>query len=67
MMGPEQVRGVYSIMPTPAKEGADRWDASDTVDLDDALLQLAGVRDVPGAQNWSPPSRAPSASAFTRP
>jgi trans-o-hydroxybenzylidenepyruvate hydratase-aldolase len=35
MMGPEQVRGVYSIMPTPAKEGADRWDASDTVDLDE--------------------------------
>jgi len=35
MMRPEQVRGVYSIMPTPAKDGADRWDATHTVDLDE--------------------------------
>lgn len=27
--------GVYAILPTPAKEGADRWDATDTVDLDE--------------------------------
>lgn len=45
MMGPEQVRGVYSIMPTPANEGADRWDAADTVDLDETarlVEQLIG-------------------------
>ena len=35
MMGPEQVRGGYCIMPTPANDGADRWDATDTVDLDE--------------------------------
>src|SRR5204863_7637250 len=45
----------------------------DAVELDHALLQLAGL--LAGdhftldaaAQNSSPPSRAPSASAFTRP
>ena len=42
-------------------------DLGDAVDLDHALLQLARVGDFPGAQNWSPPSRAPSASALTRP
>lgn len=36
MISPKEVRGVYSIMPTPAKEGADRWDATDTVDLDES-------------------------------
>ena len=33
MMTPSDFRGVYAIIPTPAKEGADRWDAVDTVDL----------------------------------
>lgn len=33
MLGPTDLRGVYAIIPTPAKEGADRWDAVDTVDL----------------------------------
>src|SRR5580692_4766702 len=33
MMRPSDFRGVYAIIPTPAKEGADRWDAVDTVDL----------------------------------
>src|SRR4029079_3700149 len=49
-------------------------DLGDTVDLDHALLELAGLLgevalDLPfdTAQNWSPPSRAASASAFTRP
>src|SRR5829696_5530948 len=37
----------------------------DAVDLDDTLLELAGLFVV--AQNSSPPSRAASASAFTRP
>src|SRR5215203_498743 len=40
-------------------------DLGDAVDLDDTLLELAGLFVV--AQNWSPPSRAASASAFTRP
>ena len=33
MLGPKDLRGVYAIIPTPAKEGADRWDAENTVDL----------------------------------
>jgi trans-o-hydroxybenzylidenepyruvate hydratase-aldolase len=33
MLQPSDLRGVYAIIPTPAKEGADRWDAVDTVDL----------------------------------
>src|SRR5437762_525948 len=40
-------------------------DLGDAVDLDHALLELAGL--VVVTQNWSPPSRAASASAFTRP
>src|SRR5689334_8791486 len=49
-------------------------DLGDTVDLDHALLELAlslaldhFTFDGSGAQNLSPPSRAASASAFTRP
>jgi trans-o-hydroxybenzylidenepyruvate hydratase-aldolase len=33
MLKPTDLRGVYAIIPTPAKAGADRWDAVDTVDL----------------------------------
>jgi trans-o-hydroxybenzylidenepyruvate hydratase-aldolase len=33
MMKPTELRGMYAIIATPAKEGADRWDATDTVDL----------------------------------
>ena len=33
MLDPKDLRGVYAIIPTPAKEGADRWDAENTVDL----------------------------------
>jgi trans-o-hydroxybenzylidenepyruvate hydratase-aldolase len=33
MLQPSDIRGVYAIIPTPAKAGADRWDAVDTVDL----------------------------------
>jgi len=33
MLKPADLRGVYAIIPTPAKPGADRWDAVDTVDL----------------------------------
>src|SRR2546428_4961382 len=42
-------------------------DLGDAVDLDNALLELAAVLVVGVAQNLRPPSRAPSASAFTRP
>ena len=33
MLSATDIRGVYAIIPTPAKEGADRWDAVNTVDL----------------------------------
>ncbi len=33
MLKPSDLRGVYAIIPTPAKNGADRCDAVDTVDL----------------------------------
>jgi dihydrodipicolinate synthase/N-acetylneuraminate lyase len=33
MLEPGDLRGVYAIIPTPAKDGADRCDAVDTVDL----------------------------------
>src|SRR5438094_8806549 len=40
------LRGALAIMPTPAKEGADRLDATDTVDLDEtARLAESLVRD----------------------
>ena len=45
-------------------------DLGDAVDLDDALMELAalGIRtDSASHQNSRPPSRAPSASALTRP
>ncbi len=35
LMKPTDLRGMYAIIATPAKEGADRWDAVDTVDLDE--------------------------------
>jgi len=34
-MTPSDIRGVYAIIPTPAKPGAEAWDAVDTVDLDE--------------------------------
>src|SRR5207237_7960473 len=40
------LRGALAIMPTPAKEGADRLDAANTVDLDEtARLTESLVRD----------------------
>ena len=41
-------------------------DLGDAVDLDDALLELSRLGHL-GHQNCNPPSRAASASAFTRP
>jgi trans-o-hydroxybenzylidenepyruvate hydratase-aldolase len=33
MLKARDLRGVFGILPTPAKDGADAWDAVDTVDL----------------------------------
>jgi trans-o-hydroxybenzylidenepyruvate hydratase-aldolase len=33
----DEVRGVYGIIPTPAKPGADHWSATDTVDVDETV------------------------------
>jgi len=35
MLTAQDFTGVYGILATPAKPGADRWDATDTVDLDE--------------------------------
>lgn len=35
MMTSNDFRGLYAIIPTPAKADADRWDATATVDLDE--------------------------------
>jgi dihydrodipicolinate synthase/N-acetylneuraminate lyase len=35
MLSPSDLVGVYAIIPTPAKADADRWDAVNTVDLDE--------------------------------
>ena len=37
MLSAQDLRGLYAIPPTPAKPGADRWDATDTVDLDETV------------------------------
>ena len=31
----EDIRGILALMPTPAKQGADRWDEENTVDLEE--------------------------------
>ena len=46
MITAQDLKGALAIMPTPAKEGADRLDATDTVDLDEtARLTESLVRD----------------------
>jgi dihydrodipicolinate synthase/N-acetylneuraminate lyase len=35
MLRAQDLRGLYAIIPTPARAGADRWDATNTVDLDE--------------------------------
>lgn len=32
----DDVRGVYAIPPTPARDGADHWSATDTVDIEES-------------------------------
>ncbi len=36
MLCAQDLRGMYAIIATPAREGADRWDAINTVDLDES-------------------------------
>jgi len=46
MLSARDYRGLYAFIPTPAKAGAERWDAVDTVDLDEtARLVEALIRD----------------------
>ena len=46
MISAKDIKGALAIMPTPAKDGADRLDATDTVDLDEtARLAESLVRD----------------------
>lgn len=40
MLKATDLRGVYAIIPSPAKEGADHWNAVDTVDLDETARVL---------------------------
>ncbi|HEX2386785.1 MAG TPA: dihydrodipicolinate synthase family protein, partial [Candidatus Binatia bacterium] len=46
MITAQDIKGALAIMPTPAKEGAERLDATDTVDLDEtARISENLVRD----------------------
>ena len=46
MITAQDLKGALAIMPTPAKEGADRLDATDTVDLDETARRTESlVRD----------------------
>ena len=46
MINAQDLRGALAIMPTPAKEGAERLDATNTVDLDEtARLTESLIRD----------------------
>src|ERR671911_1180281 len=46
MISAKDLQGALAIMPTPAKEGADRLDAQNTIDLDEtARLAESLVRD----------------------
>ena len=36
MLGPTDIKGVCAMVPTPCKAGADGWEATDSVDLDEA-------------------------------
>ncbi|HJP37016.1 MAG TPA: aldolase, partial [Gammaproteobacteria bacterium] len=35
LLRPDDIRGAWAIMPTPARAGAEDWRATDTVDLDE--------------------------------
>jgi len=40
MLQANEIEGVYAIVPTPAKEGADHWSATDTVDVDASVAMI---------------------------
>jgi hypothetical protein len=40
MLGPNDFRGIYAIIPTPSKPGVERWDAVDMVDLDETARAI---------------------------
>ncbi len=40
MLQADEIKGVYAIVPTPAKEGADHWSATDTVDLEESARMI---------------------------
>ena len=40
MLSAQDLRGVIAIPPTPSKEGAERWDATNTVDTDELARGL---------------------------
>jgi trans-o-hydroxybenzylidenepyruvate hydratase-aldolase len=45
MMLAQDFRGVYAILPTPAKPGSDHWAATDTVDLEETARLVDALID----------------------
>ena len=46
MLTAQDIHGLYAIIPTPAKSGAERFDATDTVDVDETVRLIdALIRD----------------------
>lgn len=45
MLSAKDIRGLYAIIPTPAKEGANRLDALNTVDLDESARLVNALID----------------------
>lgn len=43
LLAPADIKGVWSIIPTPAKSGASDWRARDTVDLDETARAVEGL------------------------
>ena len=43
LLEPGDIKGAWSIVPTPAKPGASDWRATDTVDLDEAARVVDGL------------------------
>jgi trans-o-hydroxybenzylidenepyruvate hydratase-aldolase len=43
LMTAADVNGIWAIVPTPAKPGAERWDAEDTVDVDETARVVDGL------------------------
>jgi len=40
MLTADEIRGLYAIVPTPAKPGSDHWSATDTVDVDETVRMV---------------------------